>query len=227
MPGKVVLVAGGTSGVGRKLVELLAGRGERIVVTGTRPDRLQALLSGAGGAIHGVLADIADPVAMESAVASGLDAFGHLDALIVTAGRGSAGDLLEGSPDQWRAMVLTNVLGPALAVRAVLPHIADTRGQIILLGSVFGRIAAPANLYSPTKWAVSAYAESLRQQMTGSGVRVCVVQPGRIDTPWWPDGAPPPALQPDDVARCVVWVLDQPTDVDVNEIVLRPVGQTL
>lgn len=227
MSEKVVLVVGGTSGVGRELVNQLAARGNSVVVTGTSVERMQQTLAEVSGRVRGVLADVTDPAAVQQAVQEGLAAFRRIDAVVVSAGRGSAGNLLEGDPDTWRDMVLTNVLGPAISVRAALPSLLETRGHVVLLGSVFGRVAAAASLYPATKWAVTGYAESLRQQLVGTGVRVCLVQPGRIDTPWWPDGAPPPALEASDVAACVLWVLDQPERVDVNEVIVRPVGQRL
>lgn len=227
MTHKVVLVVGGTSGVGRETVQRLTARGDQVIVTGTSTERMHMTVREAGDRVHGVLADITDPEAMAMAVREGLETFGRIDAVVVSAGRGSGGDLLDGDPATWRDMVLTNVLGPAVAVRAALPSLLEGRGQVVLLGSVFGRIGASGSMYSATKWAATGYAESLRQQLVDSGVRVCVLQPGRIDTPWWPEGAPPPALRPEDVASCVLWILDQPVDVDVNEVVVRPVGQRL
>lgn len=228
MPEKVILISGGTSGMGRLVAESALQDGHRVFVTGTNADRLAAVLAlGDSTQVSGELSDVSDWEQTERAVGNVLSTFGRLDAIVASAGRGAVGDLADGDPQQWRDMVLTNVLGPAYLVRAALPALRVTRGQVVLIGSVFGRKAANGSLYSATKWAVTGLGESLRQQVVGSGIRVCVVHPGRVDTPWWPEGAPPPALSGDSVAATVTWVLEQPIDVDVNEIVVRPVGQQL
>jgi NADP-dependent 3-hydroxy acid dehydrogenase YdfG len=131
-----------------------------------------------------------------------------------------------GTPQQWREMVLTNVYGTALTARAALPHLALTRGHLILTGSVSGRVTVPGQLYSATKWAVTAIAQSIRAEAAGTGVRVTLVQPGLTDAGTTSaDRAHEPRLAPDDVARAVVFALEQPASVDVSEIVLRPTGQ--
>jgi NADP-dependent 3-hydroxy acid dehydrogenase YdfG len=128
-------------------------------------------------------------------------------------------------PQDWDQMVSTNVLGTALTARAVLPGLVRTQGHLILLGSVAGRIMRPG-LYSATKWAVSAMAASIRAEAVGTGVRVTVIQPGVIDTSDLRDDLRSrPKLEPDSVARAILFALDQPASVDVNEIVLRPTGQ--
>lgn len=227
-PSKVILIAGGTSGVGYALMERALNNGYRVFVTGTDQGRLgRALQAGEQDRLDGILADISDWEQTRDAVERAVSRFGRLDALVVSAGRGAEGNLADGDPEAWRTMVLTNVLGPALMIRGALEPLEASRGQVVLIGSVFGRKAVSGNLYSSTKWAVTGMGESLRQQVVGSGIRVCVVHPGRIDTPWWPEGAPPPALSADAVASCVTWVLEQPTDVDVNEIVVRPTGAQL
>lgn len=225
MSEKVVLVSGGTSGVGRAVVEQALDGGHRVFVTGTNPERLgEVLQRDADDRVSGCLSDVSDWPDTARAVSQAVAHFGRVDAVVASAGRGAEGNLADGDPEQWRAMVLTNVLGPALLVRAALPALEATRGQVVLIGSVFGRKAAPGTLYSATKWAVTALGESLRQQVLDSGIRTCVIHPGRIDTPWWPEGAPPPALSADSVASCVSWVLAQPQEVDVNEMVVRPTG---
>jgi len=226
MASKVVLIAGGTSGVGRSLAEQSLRSGHRVFVTGTTPNHLDDVLALADRAhLDGQVSDLSDWESTRGAVAAAVAHFGRLDAVVASAGRGAAGDLADGDPAAWRNMVLTNVLGPAHLVRAALPALGQTRGQVVLIGSVFGRKPARGSVYSATKSAVAALAESLRQQVVGSGIRVCAVHPGRIDTPWWPDGAAPPALSAEAVAASVGWVLGQGPDIDVNELVIRPVGQ--
>jgi NADP-dependent 3-hydroxy acid dehydrogenase YdfG len=125
-------------------------------------------------------------------------------------------------------MVLTNVLGVAYTIRAVLPHFKERRGgHFLLTSSVAGRRSLPGSLYSATKWAVSGMGESLRQELRqdeGSEIRVTLVEPGMVDTPFF-DNRPTGALEADDIARIVMFVLDQPSHVDVNEVLVRPTSQ--
>jgi NADP-dependent 3-hydroxy acid dehydrogenase YdfG len=123
-------------------------------------------------------------------------------------------------------MVLTNVYGAALTIRATLPAVRETRGHVLLTGSVAGRRALPGSLYSATKWAVTAIGEGLRLEVDGSGVRVTLIEPGMVDTPFF-DDRPQGALEADDVARAVMFAVSQPPHVDVNEILIRPTAQSM
>jgi NADP-dependent 3-hydroxy acid dehydrogenase YdfG len=127
-------------------------------------------------------------------------------------------------------MVLTNVLGVALTIRATLPHLLERdTGHYVITGSVAGRRSLPGSLYSATKWAVGAIAESLRQEVRqiheSSGIRVTLIAPGMTDTEFF-DERPSDALEADDIARAVMFALTQPRHVDVNEILVRPSGQS-
>jgi len=120
--------------------------------------------------------------------------------------------------------VLTNVYGAALTVRATLPALREQRGHLLLTGSVAGRRALPGSLYSCTKWAVTAMGEAARQELDGSGVRVTLIEPGAVDTPFF-DNRPTDGLEAADIARAVMYAVEQPPRVDVNEILVRPVAQ--
>jgi NADP-dependent 3-hydroxy acid dehydrogenase YdfG len=120
--------------------------------------------------------------------------------------------------------VLTNVLGAAYTVRATLPALKDTKGHILLTGSVAGRRAISGSLYSSTKWAISGMGESLRQDVNGTGIRVTLVEPGQVNTPFF-DNPSEGRLEPDDIARAVMFAVAQPPHVDVNEILIRPTAQ--
>ncbi|WP_246527162.1 SDR family oxidoreductase [Pseudarthrobacter albicanus] len=121
-------------------------------------------------------------------------------------------------------MVLTNVYGPAILAKAALPQLTANRGHMVLMGSTAGRKVYPGNLYTATKWAVTGYAESLRQQLVGTGIRVLHIAPGHVDTPLWKD-APDAAITPESVAETMLWALAQPPGVDVSEITVRATGQ--
>jgi NADP-dependent 3-hydroxy acid dehydrogenase YdfG len=158
-------------------------------------------------------------------VSEALAAFGRLDVVFANAGFGTPRGFLESDPEHWRAMVLTNVYGAALTIRATLPAVRETRGHVLLTGSVAGRRALPGSLYSATKWAVTAMGESLRQEVEGTGIRVTLIEPGMVDTPFF-DNRPQGALEADDVARTVMFAVGQPRHVDVNEILVRPTSQS-
>jgi len=122
-------------------------------------------------------------------------------------------------------MVLTNVLGAALTIRATLPALRESVGHLLLTGSVAGRRALPGSLYSATKWAVTAMGEAARQELEGTGIRVTLIEPGSVRTPFF-DRPPAGALEPDDIAEAVLYAVGQPPHVDVNEILVRPTAQS-
>src|SRR5262249_14957020 len=140
------------------------------------------------------------------------------------AGFGAKRGFLNESPEFWRSMILTNVYGAALTIRATMPAVRDARGHFLLTGSVAGRVALPGSLYSATKWAVTAMGGGLRRELGDSGVRVTLIEPGAVATPFF-DSPPSGALEPEDVARAVMFAVSQPAHVDVNEILVRPVEQ--
>jgi NADP-dependent 3-hydroxy acid dehydrogenase YdfG len=127
-------------------------------------------------------------------------------------------------------MVLTNVYGVALTIRATLPHLLERGdGHFLITSSVAGRRALPGSLYSATKWAATAIGESLRQELRqmhdNHGIRVTLIEPGMVDTPFV-DNRPKGALGDEDIAKAVVYALEQPEGVDVNEILIRPISQS-
>ena len=122
---------------------------------------------------------------------------------------------------------LTNVFGAAVTARLTLPELMRRQGQLLLTGSVVGRVAPANNFYSATKWAITGMAESLRKELVGSGVRVTLVEPGRVDTPFWAVKPTEPMITAEDIARAVLFAVSQPPHVDVSEVLVRPVGQEL
>jgi NADP-dependent 3-hydroxy acid dehydrogenase YdfG len=154
---------------------------------------------------------------------------GRIDAVFANAGFGAKRGFLEESPEHWRSMVLTNVLGVALTIRATLPHLLERgSGHYVITSSVAGRRALPGSLYSATKWAVTAIGEALRAELRqmhdNTAIRVTLIEPGMTDTEFF-DQPPRNALADDDLARAVLYALTQPDHVDVNEILIRPTAQ--
>jgi NADP-dependent 3-hydroxy acid dehydrogenase YdfG len=121
-------------------------------------------------------------------------------------------------------MVLTNVLGAAYTIRATLPALKEAKGHLLITSSVAGRRALPGSLYSATKHAATAMGEAVRQELNGTGVRVTVIEPGMVDTPFF-DNPVSDALEADDIARAVMYAVGQPAHVDINEVLVRPTAQ--
>ncbi|KND39918.1 SDR family oxidoreductase [Streptomyces stelliscabiei] len=226
----VALITGGGSGIGAAVARQLLDHGHRVAVTGRRAERLRAFATELGDpegllTIPGNAAEYAD---VQAAVDATLKEFGRIDTVLANAGFGTHDTVAEGDPAGWTEMVLTNVLGPALLIRASIDALKETRGRIMLVGSVAGFIHGPGNIYGATKWAVTGLAENTRRQVTEWGVGVTLIAPGRVETPFWDAyGSLPPGhlLTADQIADSVVWAIRQPPGVDVNTVVVRPIGQ--
>jgi NADP-dependent 3-hydroxy acid dehydrogenase YdfG len=226
---RVMLITGASTGIGAATARHAVAAGWRVALGARSEDKL-AQLVGELGEENAVAArcDVTDFSDVEGFVASTLDRFGRLDAAFANAGFGAARGFLKEDPDQWRRLVLTNVLGVAYTIRAVMPHFTERgEGHFVLTSSVAGRRSLPGSLYSATKWAVTGMAESLRQELRQdehSRVRVTLVEPGMVDTPFF-DERKTGVLEADDIARIVMFALEQPQHVDVNEILVRPTSQ--
>jgi NADP-dependent 3-hydroxy acid dehydrogenase YdfG len=226
MPDPVFLITGASSGIGAATARHAAEAGYRLVLAARSTDKLEALAGELGGSERAiaVTCDVTDFAQQEAMVGAALDAFGQLDVAFANAGFGAKRGFLEETPELWRDMVLTNVLGCAYTIRAAIPALKQSSGHLLLTSSVAGRRALPGSLYSATKHAVTAMAESARQDLNDTGVRVTCIEPGMVDTPFF-DNPVSDALEPDDIARAVLFAVQQPPHVDVNEILIRPVSQ--
>jgi NADP-dependent 3-hydroxy acid dehydrogenase YdfG len=226
MPDPVFLITGASSGIGAATARHAVEAGFRVVVAARSEDRLRELADELGGPERALVVrcDVTEWPDQEALVARTLEAFGRLDVAFANAGFGAPRGFTESTPEHWRAMVLTNVLGAALTVRAAVPALRESRGHLLLTGSVAGRRALPGSLYSCTKWAVTAMGEAARLELNDSGVRVTLIEPGMVDTPFF-DSPVPDALEADDVARAVLYAVAQPPHVDVNEMLIRPTAQ--
>jgi NADP-dependent 3-hydroxy acid dehydrogenase YdfG len=223
----VFLITGASSGIGAATARRAAAAGYRLVLSARSEQRLTELALELGGDRRAlaVPCDVTEWSQQEAVVAAALERFGRVDVAFANAGFGAKRGFLEATPEQWRSMVLTNVYGAALTIRATMPALKDAKGHLLLTGSVAGRRALPGSLYSATKWAVTAMGESARQELNDTGVRVTVIEPGMVDTPFF-DNPVSGALQADDVARAVMFAVSQPPHVDVNEILVRPTAQS-
>jgi NADP-dependent 3-hydroxy acid dehydrogenase YdfG len=226
MADPVFLITGASSGIGAATARAAASAGYRVVLAARSTATLIELAAELGGDDRAlaVTCDVAEWDDQQAVVKLALDRFGRLDVVLANAGIGRGRSFLSGTPERMRAMVLTNVLGPALTIRATLEALRESNGHLLLTGSVAGRRALPGSLYSATKFAVTGMAESARQELNGSGVRVTLISPGQTDTPFF-DERIEWRLHSDDIARAVMWAVSQPAHVDVNEILIRPTAQ--
>jgi NADP-dependent 3-hydroxy acid dehydrogenase YdfG len=217
------LITGASSGIGAATARQAAQAGYDVVLAARSEDKLQALASEVGGLA--VRCDVTEWPDQEALVARALDAYGRIDAVFANAGFGAARGFLKESPEFWKSMVLTNVYGCALTIRATMPALRETAGHLLLTSSVAGRRSLPGSLYSATKHAVTAMGEAARLEFNDSGVRVTLIEPGVVDTPFFDSPPKIRALDPDDVARTIMFAVSQPPHVDVNEILIRPTAQ--
>jgi NADP-dependent 3-hydroxy acid dehydrogenase YdfG len=226
MPDPVFLITGASSGIGAATARHAADAGYRLVLAARSKDKLDELAAELGGPERAlaVSCDVTEFAQQEAMIAAALEAFGRVDVVFANAGFGAKRGFLEETPELWREMVLTNVLGCAYTIRATIPALRESTGHLLLTSSVAGRRALQGSLYSATKHAVTAMAESARLDLNDSGVRVTSIEPGMVDTPFF-DNRPKNALEPDDIARAVLYAVQQPPHVDVNEILIRPVSQ--
>jgi NADP-dependent 3-hydroxy acid dehydrogenase YdfG len=227
----VLLITGASSGIGAATARRAAEAGYRVVLGARRKDRLRQLAEELGGDERAIAVrcDVTEWEDNQALVGTAFDSFGRIDAVFANAGFGAQRGFLEESVEHWRSMVLTNVLGVALTIRATLPHLLERgSGHYVITGSVAGRRALPGSLYSATKWAVTAIGEALRSELRqmhdNTGIRVTLIEPGMTDTEFF-DQRPQNALADDDLARAAIYALSQPEHVDVNEILIRPATQ--
>lgn len=223
----MLAITGASDGIGAAVARAAVADGWRVVLSARRTALLDALAAELGGPERAiaVTADVTEWDDVQRIPAAAHEAFGQLDGVLTNAGFGAKRGFLNESPEFWKSMVLTNVYGAALTLRACIPALTDTRGHVMLMGSVSGRQVGTGSLYSCTKWAITAMAEAARKDLHGTGIRVTLIGPGIVDTAFYddpPGGAP---LVPDDVARAVLYALDQPAHVSINEIIMRPTEQ--
>ncbi len=219
----VFIITGASSGIGEATARQAAHAGYRVVLAARSAEKIEALATEGGGLA--VPTDVTRWEDNEALVQRALDEYGRVDAIFANAGFGGARGWLKGEPEEWREMVLTNVLGAAYTVRAAIPALTDAKGHVLITSSVAGRRVLPGSFYSVTKHAVTAMAEAVRQDLDGTGVRVTSIEPGMVDTPFF-DNPVKNALEADDIARAVMYAVSQPPHVDVNEILVRPTAQS-
>ena len=226
---RVFVITGASSGIGAATAVAASQQGYQLVLAARREDALREVASRCDGEVVTVPTDVTSWESNQELAAAALDSFGAIDIVFANAGFGGKRSFSnEGdTPEHWREMVLTNVLGAAYTVRATFDAVRAARGHFLLTGSVAGRVALPGSLYSSTKWAVTGMGQSLRAELAGTGARVTLIEPGMVDTPFFDNKPAEGILEDEDIAGAVMWAVEQPERVDVNEILVRPTVQPL
>jgi NADP-dependent 3-hydroxy acid dehydrogenase YdfG len=243
LDGRVALVTGASSGIGEATAIALAGAGAAVAIGARRKDRLDALaatLRDDGARVLQLDLDVTDEQACRAAVDRTRAELGGLDVLVNNAGVMLLGTILGADTEDWRRMLHTNVLGLMYMTHAAIEGMVEQgSGDVVNISSVAGRQARKgAGVYNASKWAVNAFSESLRQEVTGRGVRIGLVEPGAVATELSSHITQPAArqasqdmaasmrtLRAEDIARAVLYLVTQPPHVAVNEILVRPTDQ--
>lgn len=240
--GKVAVITGAGGGIGAAIAIALSRRGVRLALSARRAETLEALASrlraDPGVEVLALPGDVRDELHIEGLIRETLGRWGQIDVLVPNAGAGYRAPIAEGDPARWKQLLDVNVYGVLLTLRYGMPPLLARRsGHVVFLSSVASRVTQASNgVYSATKCAVNAIAEALRQEVTREGVRVTWIEPGVVATAFQDVAGYSPELRQrlledqrpltaDDIARAVVFVLEQPAHVSINELLIRPSDQ--
>src|SRR5277367_472688 len=236
--GKIAIVTGASSGIGRAVAYELAKQGVKLVLTARSKDRLVALADDLDSEAIIVPADMTSPKDIRSIVEHAIAEFGRIDILLANAGIYISGDIIVGEPDAWDQLISTNVTGVFRLVHAVLPHLVSQRsGDILVTSSISGHQAIQWEpIYSASKHAIQSFVHGLRRQLLTSGIRVGAVAPGMVLNELW--GMIDPAeidqkveqgagLRSEDVAEAITFMLTRPQNVTIRDLVMLPRAQDL
>ena len=205
MQHRVLLITGASSGIGAATARAAARENYKLVLAARSREKLAGLAEELGPeSVLAIGCDVTSMDDQQAMVEQALERFGRIDAVFANAGRGgSPGGFSGADHEAWRDMILTNIYGVGLTLQATLPALRHSRGQVVLTGSVTG------------------IGYNLREELRGSGIRVTLIEPGMVNTPFF-DEPPEYALEDRDIANAVTYALGQPAHVDVNEILIRP-----
>jgi ribitol 2-dehydrogenase len=239
LTGKVALITGASSGIGRALANALAAEGVKLVLVGRSAERLQAVAKKLSAVESLVLpVDLARPADVERVASEALARFGRVDILLANAGLYNPGKVVKGNPDTWDEMLAVNVNSVFRLCRAVLPQMIKNRsGDIVVTSSIAGHeVISGEAVYSASKHAVQAFVHDLRRQVAPHNMRVGAVAPGTVLNELW--GFSNPAdieakvathdgLRSEDVAEAVLFMLTRPANVTIRDLVILPQNQDI
>jgi NADP-dependent 3-hydroxy acid dehydrogenase YdfG len=245
LEGRKAIVTGASSGIGEATAQALAADGAAVALGARRKDRLDELaqkIEADGGVAHAFEVDISDEAAARDFVQGAAEQMGGLDILVNNAGVMLLGAVTGADTDEWRTMVDVNVLGLLYCTHAALPLMQEGGGgHIVNLSSVAGRTAnLGSGVYNFTKWGVTGFSEALRQEGLHAGIRVTVIEPGFVATELQEQNTNPAVLEQvekmrdqigdvleaEDIANAILYVVSEPQRVNINEVLIRPTGQS-
>lgn len=228
---KVAIVTGASSGIGASIAETLSQHGVKVVLTGRNETRLsdvaKQLRENSQSEIDTHIVDVTQKDEVAKLVKETENKFGRVDILVNSAGLMLSSAITDGDVEAWENMIDVNVKGTLYGINAVLPiFLNQTTGHIINIASISGfEVTKQSTLYSASKAAVHTITQGLEKELAKTGVRVTSISPGMVDTPLSgnTDWGSRKKLDPQDIAEAVVYAIQQPSHVNINEVTVRPV----
>ena len=221
---KTLFITGASSGIGAATAKAAVAAGWNVGMMARSADKLDVLERELGSASLAIAGDATDLAAQEDAIARVAAHFGGIDAAFANAGMGLDTPGTEaGDPHEWRRMIDLNIMALLYTSRVALPELRKTKGQLVLTGSVAGKLHISGSIYGATKWFVHGYAGNMAQEMREWGGRCTLIAPGMVDTPFFSEPKPD-KLQAEDIANAVIFALSQPMRAAIPEIVVMPTG---
>ena len=221
---KTLFITGASSGIGAATAKAAVAAGWNVGLMARSADKLEILKAQLGDASLAVAGDATDLGAQEDAIARVASHFGGVDGAFANAGMGLDTPGTEaGDPDEWRRMIDLNIMALLYTTRVALPELRKTKGQLVLTGSVAGKLHIQGSIYGATKWFVHGYAGNMAQEMREWGGRCTLIAPGMVDTPFFSEPKPD-KLQAEDIAAAVIFALSQPARAAITEVTVMPTG---
>ena len=227
---KVAVVTGASSGIGKGIATALAERQVQLVLAGRNETRLEEtanhLKETYNAQVETVITDVTQRQQVEQLVEQAKSHYGHLDVIVNSAGQMLSPAITDGDVEAWETMIDVNVKGTLYGINAALPHFKKQgSGHIINIASISGfEVTKQSTIYSATKAAIHTITQGLEKELARTGIRVTSISPGMVDTPMGSgDFGDRKKLEAKNIAEAVVYALEQPSHVNVNEITVRPV----
>lgn len=235
---KVIIITGGSSGIGAATARLLAPLGCKLTIAARSADKLASVAAELGPNVLAIPTDVTVPTEIANMVAQTVRHFGRVDVLFANAGVYIPGDVADGDPEAWTNLLNVNVDGVLRCVHAVLPHMLQQKsGDILVTSSISGHVDIPWEpIYSASKHAIQGFVHTLRRQVAPSNIRVGAVAPGRVANELWEvttedeierQVAEHSSIRSEDVANAVLFMLSQPPHVTIRDLVILPQNQDI